>query len=123
MRNELSRAGYGRRFLALWIDWLIALFSAGLLIPLFSSSLSATPTRLSVFFLEVSLVTSLGGASIGQRLLKLRVLSWPDYLFVKPGYVLMRTFLILLILPALFTDSQGRGFHDRLARTVVLKIN
>mgnify|MGYP003353167468 CR=1 FL=1 len=123
MRNELSRASYGRRFLALWIDWLIALFSSGLLIPIYSSSLSSTLTRFVIFLFEVSLVTSLGGGSIGQRLLKLRVLSWPDYLFVKPGYISIRTLLILLVVPTFFTDANGRGLHDRIAKTVVMKLS
>lgn len=118
----MEQAGYGRRFLAISIDWAIATFSASLLIPLQSSALAPSLIRLGVFILEVALLTSLGGASAGQRILKLRVLSWPDYFFVKPGAVFLRTFLIALVIPAVITDQDGRGLHDRIAKTVVVRL-
>ena len=118
----MVKAGYGRRFLALCIDWAIATFSAALIIPLQSSSLGPSLTRLGVFVLEVAILTSLGGASAGQRLMKLRVLSYPDYLFVKPAPIFLRTFLIALVIPAVVTDSEGRGLHDRIAKTVVMRV-
>jgi len=122
VERAVERAGYGRRFLAISIDWAIATFSASLFIPLQSSALAPTLVRLGVFVLEVALLTSLGGASAGQRILGLRVLSWPDNLFVKPGAVFLRTFLIALVIPAVVTDQEGRGLHDRIAKTVVVKI-
>ncbi len=118
----MEKAGYGRRFIALCIDWAIATFSAALFIPLQSSSLGPSLIRLGVFVLEVALLTSLGGASAGQRMMKLRVLSWPDYLFVKPGAIFIRTFLIALVIPAVVTDKDGRGLHDRIAKTVVMRL-
>ena len=118
----MEKAGYGRRFIALTIDWAIATFSAALFIPLQSSSLGPSLIRLGVFVLEVALLTSLGGASAGQRMMKLRVLSWPDYLFVKPGAIFIRTFLIALVIPAVVTDKDGRGLHDRITKTVVMRV-
>jgi len=55
-------------------------------------------------------------------MMKLRVLSWPDYLFVKPGAIFIRTFLIALVIPAVVTDKDGRGLHDRIAKTVVMRV-
>lgn len=118
----MKPASYGRRFAALSIDWAIASFSAALVIPLQSSALGPSLVRLGVFVLEVALLTSLGGASAGQRILRLRVLSYPDHYFVRPGMVFLRTFLIALVIPAVVTDQEGRGLHDRIARTVVVKI-
>jgi uncharacterized RDD family membrane protein YckC len=118
----MEKAGYGRRFIAISIDWAIATFSSALIIPLQSSALGPSLVRLGVFVLEVSLLTALGGASAGQRIVGLRVLSWPDYLFVRPGMVFLRTFLIALVIPAVVTDQDGRGLHDRFARTVVVRI-
>ena len=118
----MERASYGRRFAAISIDWAIATFSAALIIPLQSSALGPSLVRLGVFVLEVSLLTALGGASAGQRIMRLRVLSWPDYLFVRPGMVFLRTALIALVIPAVVTDQEGRGLHDRVAKTVVVKI-
>jgi uncharacterized RDD family membrane protein YckC len=118
----MRRASLGRRFAAISIDWAIATFSAALIIPLQSSSLGPSLVRLGVFVLEVALLTSLGGASAGQRIMKLRVLTWPDYLFVKPTMVFLRTILIALVIPAVVTDQDGRGLHDRIAKTVVVKL-
>ena len=118
----MKQAGYGRRFIALCIDWALATFSAALVIPLQYSALGPSLIRLGVFVLEVAVLTSLGGASAGQRIMKLRVLSWPDYLFVKPGAIFMRTFLIALVIPAVVTDKDGRGLHDRMTKTVVMRL-
>jgi uncharacterized RDD family membrane protein YckC len=87
-----------------------------------SPSIGLSLIRLGVFVLEVALLTSLGGASAGQRMMKLRVLSWPDYLFVKPGAIFIRTFLIALVIPAVVTDKDGRGLHDRITKTVVMRL-
>ncbi|NCU82544.1 MAG: RDD family protein [Actinobacteria bacterium] len=118
----MERAGYGRRLLALSIDWAIASLSAGLVYPLQASALGPSLFRLGVFVLEVALLTSLGGASAGQRVMGIRVLSWPDNLFLRPGPILLRTILIALVIPAVVTDKDGRGLHDRAAKSVVMKV-
>ena len=117
----MHKAGYGRRFLAISIDWAIATFSAALIIPLQSSSFGPSLTRLGVFILEVGLLTSLGGASAGQRIIGIKVVTYPDQLFVKPLPVFLRTFLITLVIPAVVTDREGRGLHDRITQTVVVR--
>jgi uncharacterized RDD family membrane protein YckC len=118
----MEQAGLGRRVLALSIDWAIASFTAALVYPLQSSALGPSLFRLGVFVLEVALLTSLGGASAGQRVMGLRVLSWPDNLFLRPGPILLRTFLIALVIPAVVTDKDGRGLHDRAAKSVVMRV-
>ena len=117
----MHKAGYGSRFLAISIDWAIATFSAALIIPLQSSSFGPSLTRLGVFVLEVALLTSLGGASAGQRIVGIKVVTYPDHLFVKPLPVFLRTFLIALVVPAVVTDREGRGLHDRITQTVVVR--
>ena len=37
-------------------------------------------------------------------------------------WAMPRTVLIFLIVPPLVLDANGRGLHDRLCRTVVLRI-
>ena len=118
----MEQAGLGRRVLALSIDWAIASFTAALVYPLQSSALAPSLFRLGVFVLEVALLTSLGGASAGQRVMGLRVLSWPDNLFLRPGPILLRTMLIALVIPAVVTDKDGRGLHDRAAKSVVMRV-
>jgi uncharacterized RDD family membrane protein YckC len=40
---------------------------------------------------------------------------------VGPGYVLLRTALIAVVVPPLVRDVDGRGWHDRAAGTVVVR--
>jgi uncharacterized RDD family membrane protein YckC len=77
---------------------------------------------LIIFALEVMLFTWLMGASFGQRIVGLRVKD-----FVKdsnPSLLqsIFRTLLIVLIIPPLLADSDGRGLHDRLAKTKITNV-
>jgi uncharacterized RDD family membrane protein YckC len=73
-----------------------------------------------VFGVEVFVLTAFGGASAGQRLLRLRVVRL-DGRPVGLGTSFVRTALVLLLVPALITDSDGRGLHDKAAGTVLLR--
>lgn len=112
----------GRRLAALFIDWMVATLSAGIFFPLFASSLAPTLLRLGLFVFEVGLITALTGASIGQRLLAIRVATYPQGHFLTPARAFIRTFLIALVLPPLIIDSQGRGLHERLTQSEVIRI-
>jgi uncharacterized RDD family membrane protein YckC len=122
MAIPAERAGALRRIGALFIDWAIASFTTALIYPLQASSLEPTLVRLAIFVFEVGLLTSFGGASIGKRVFGIRVVTWPDYYFVKPGAAFLRVFLVVLVLPALFIDSEGRGFHERISKTTIIRI-
>ena len=95
----------GRRLAALMIDWVVATFTTGLLFPIFASSLAPSLTRLVIFVLEVGLMTALTGASIGQRILGIRVVTYPDQFFLIPSKAFLRTLLIALVIPALLFVS------------------
>ncbi len=73
------------------------------------------------FALQMVVLQSLTGQSMGMRLVGVRVLRLPapDGL---PGFVpaLVRTALLMLLIPALVFDRDGRGLHDRAAQTVVV---
>ena len=72
--------------------------------------------------LQVILLQALTGQSLGMRLIGIRVarVSAPD---AVPGFVAatIRTALLVLVLPALLMDRDGRGLHDKAAGTVVLR--
>jgi uncharacterized RDD family membrane protein YckC len=73
-----------------------------------------------IFALEVLVLTWLAGGSAGQRLRGLAVVR----LDRKPvGLVrsAVRTGLLLLLVPALIWDRDGRGLHDKAAGTVVVR--
>ena len=117
-----SLAGLGRRTAAVMIDWLIAygLAGLGLATGVFSQSFLATAVLLIWFALGVASVR-LFGFTPGQYLLGLRVASVDNRLHVGTGRAAARGLLSALVLPALFTDSDGRGFHDRLTGTAVVR--
>ncbi len=115
-----SRAGWGRRFVALFVDWMIA----NILVVI---TTGATPwdadfvtwLPLLYWFVTVSLSTALTGASIGQHWLKLRVIR----LDRRPVGLLrggLRTALIALVIPPLVLDGNGRGLHEVATGTVVV---
>jgi uncharacterized RDD family membrane protein YckC len=111
--------GMTRRLAATFIDWTIAQ-----LIVLGAMSDSTTGERaipiLGVFALiNVTLISTIG-AGVGGRLLGLRV-SRLDGANPLPLYVLLRTLLLALVIPALFIDRDYRGWHDRAAGSIVVR--
>jgi len=75
---------------------------------------------LVVFFVEVGILTALGGASAGQRIMRIRVVDATTGGRITAGRALFRTLLICLLIPALFT-KEGRGYHDWFTNSVVVK--
>ncbi|GAA1641752.1 RDD family protein [Kribbella alba] len=123
-----SVAGWGRRVLALFVDWLIAGLIASAITskPLWAGGNDLNTAQLVVFFAMSAVLTGLAGATIGHRLLGLRVIR------TQPGGTgysaqvgllggAIRTFLICLVLPAVVYDRDRRGLHDRAAGTVVVR--
>jgi uncharacterized RDD family membrane protein YckC len=107
-------AGMGRRFIAITVDWPV-----GSLI--FSQDQGRSLWIPLVFFLEIVLLTWLTGASAGQRVLGLTVRSYPEGFALTLPKVILRTLLILLVIPAVVFDSEGRGLHDRVVSSAVFR--
>ena len=119
---EEQRAWFGRRVVAFLVDWFASVLVAVLAFPQFpygsNGSMLAT---LAVFVVEITVLTWLTGASFGQRLVRLRVVAI-DGGRVPMWRVLVRTLLICLVIPAVVYDDDGRGVHDRLAHTRVVRV-
>lgn len=111
-------AGMGRRFLAITLDWLMS-WAVGSLI--FSQDQGRALWIPLVFFVEIVLFTWLTGASAGQRLVGLSVRSYPNGFALSLPKVILRTLLILLVIPAVVFDSEGRGLHDRVVSSAVFR--
>ncbi len=109
-----SVAGMGRRLLALLADWLLCMVIS---LAAFRSQLWTLP----IFAAETWLLTALTGLTVGKRLLGLRVARL-DGKPVGFGWALLRTLLLLAVVPPLVTDRDLRGLHDRAANTVVVRI-
>jgi len=115
-----SVAGWGRRFVALFVDWLVATGITLLFLPdVEPSSLGYSLTVLGVFAVEVALLTALQQASFGQRVMGLRVvpLASPSLRAVQ---AILRTVLVATVLPALLYDRDRRGLPDHVAKTVLV---
>lgn len=110
----------GRRLIALTIDWFASLFIANA----FGSNLSNNAHSwlvLNVFAVQILLLTIFTGSSFGQRILGIGVRRLDEQRLDILG-VVVRTLLLLLVIPAVVYDRDGRGLHDKAVGSVVLRI-
>lgn len=113
-------ASLGRRIAALCIDWAACMLVAYALL----ARGEAQPTgnaALAVFAVLSLATVGTVGCTPGKRLLGLRVVSVNGGRLKFP-FVALRTLLLLAVVPAVIWDRDGRGLHDRLARSVQVRI-
>jgi uncharacterized RDD family membrane protein YckC len=114
-----SVARMGRRIGALCIDWLLAV----LITSAFVSHAQISTIQLyatGVLAAEIYVLTALTGFTVGKRLLGIRVAKL-DGRPVGFWWALVRTVLLMVVIPPLVNDSDLRGLHDRAANTVVIR--
>jgi uncharacterized RDD family membrane protein YckC len=122
-----SVAPMGRRLVALIVDWvlcyLIASFIVGHSVVAVTDAHyeDAQLTALLLFFVEVYLLTAISGLTVGKRLLGLRAMRTGGS---RPGFkwALVRTILLMCVVPACLSDRDMRGLHDRAADTIVVRL-
>ncbi|MDF9803275.1 hypothetical protein M2436_001822 [Streptomyces sp. HB372] len=115
-----SVAPLGRRFGALFIDWSLCMVIAyGLLAR--GDQQAAGNWALGVFLVMSLLTVGTIGCTPGKRILGVRVVADDGG---RLGFVrvVVRTVLLLLVIPALVWDRDGRGLHDRLSRAVQVRM-
>lgn len=121
-RGPGSIARFGRRIGALLIDWYIAYGLAALAKSLGLLPLNALSTAvLAVWFVLGVVSVRLFGFTPGQLVLGLRVASIDRRIHVGVGRAAVRGLLIALVIPALFTDRDFRGYQDRFTNTAVVR--
>jgi len=113
-----SLAPQGRRLGALVVDWAIALVLAAAF-GWRSSSAQGQWGTYAIFAAEHLVLLSVFGFTVGKRLFGLRVGRLGGAL--TPLHVIVRTVLLLLVIPAVVWDQDGRGLHDRAAGTVEVR--
>jgi RDD family len=113
-RGPGSVSSMPRRLLALLIDWLLSMVIA------YWWTHSQFWT-IAVFAVEAYLLTALGGSTVGKRLMGIRAMR-VDGGPVGFGWALVRTAILLTVVPPLLTDRDLRGLHDRAANTIVVRI-
>ncbi|MGW3727518.1 RDD family protein [Streptomyces sp. NPDC000851] len=116
-----SIARPGRRLGALAVDWGLCFMIAYSLITDGYRGQTTGNWTLLIFFVMSALTVGTIGVTPGKRIFGLRVVAL-DTGTVHPGRALLRTVLLCVVLPALIWDRDGRGLHDRLARTVEVRI-
>ncbi|MGW0858916.1 RDD family protein [Streptomyces sp. NPDC002690] len=115
-----SVAPLGRRFGAIFVDWALCfLIAYGLIAG--GDQQAAGNWALLVFLVLSFLTVGTLGFTPGKRLLRLRLVSEGGGR-LGMGRVLVRTVLLLLVIPALIWDRDGRGLHDRLSRSVQVRL-
>ena len=114
----------GRRIGAIVIDWALAVVVAMLVLGKDYFGLTSDPSGqfaiLGAFVvLQIIAIPTIGG-SLGHRLCGLHVVT----LRGKHAGVwrpIVRTLLLAIVLPAIVWDSDQRGFHDKIAGTMLLR--
>ena len=104
----------GRRVIGLFIDWFIAL---GISWAVFRhGGWTVYPIFAAV---QIVAIWALGG-TVGHRLAGLRLSALPGY---RPAFwrPVVRSILLAVVVPALVWDSDQRGFHDKIAGTVLVR--
>jgi uncharacterized RDD family membrane protein YckC len=125
--GPMSVAPMGRRLIALVVDWLLCYLIASGIVR--HSIFTVTDARyqdaqwaaLLLFVVEVYLLTSISGLTVGKRLLGIRTIRTNGSV---PGFkwAALRTALLLCVIPACLSDRDLRGLHDRAADTIVVRI-
>jgi uncharacterized RDD family membrane protein YckC len=113
-RGSGSVASMPRRVLALFIDWLLSMLIAYWL----------TRTQfwtIAVFTVEVFVLTALTGCTVGKRVAGIRVMRTGGGP-VGFRWSLVRTAILLTVIPPLLTDRDLRGLHDRASDTIVVRL-
>jgi uncharacterized RDD family membrane protein YckC len=109
-----SIAKLGRRVPALIVDWACAVIIS---IAFFSYDALATTVIFAI--VQIVFVPTIGG-SPGHRIFGLRVVR------AGGGWVgvwrpIVRTILLILVIPAVIWDGDNRGLHDRAAGTILIR--
>jgi len=109
-----SVASMPRRLLALLIDWLLSMLVAYWLT-------HSQFWTIAVFAVEVYVLTATTGFTVGKRLVGIRTVR------INGGpvgfwWALVRTAILLTVVPPLLTDRDLRGLHDRASDTIVVRL-
>ncbi|WP_164719720.1 RDD family protein [Flaviflexus ciconiae] len=115
MADTIPLAPFGRRLIALVIDWLVAVaISMGF----FNYNEWAT---LGMFALMNFLLIGTIGGTIGHFIVGIAVRRINGQL-PGPRKALGRTVLLCLVIPAIFTVPDGRSYHDALMKTTITRV-
>jgi uncharacterized RDD family membrane protein YckC len=116
--TQTDTAGFGRRLAALLIDWALCTLVASLLV----AHLRTNPwPQLGVFVLVNAFFVGLFGQTPGMWITRIRCISVIDGGAVGLPRAIVRSVLLALVIPAVISDGDGRGLHDRAAKSIMVR--
>ncbi len=118
-----SVATYGRRLVALFIDWFVALALASIFVggDAWTGAGAGLWAPLVALAVYLTLLDGLLGYSIGRRIMSLALIRIDGRRPVGIPRALLRSVLLCLAIPALINTPDRRGLHDLAAGTVVVR--
>jgi uncharacterized RDD family membrane protein YckC len=120
-RGSGSLARFGRRALAVLVDWLVCtVIAAGLMHYRLGEGGLGPFKPLVVFVVMNVLLVGTLGSTIGHRLFGIKVVALGGA-SAGPILAVIRTVLLALVIPAMIWDRDTRGFHDKIAGTVPVR--
>lgn len=115
-----SIARPGRRIAAVFVDWALCMLIAYAFLA-DGKGQQAGNWALLIFFVLSLVTVGTVGCTPGKRLLGLRVVGEGGGR-LPALRVALRSVLIVLFVPAIIWDRDGRGLHDRFAKSVQVRI-
>jgi uncharacterized RDD family membrane protein YckC len=119
----LETASWGRRVLALVVDWFASILVVSLFTPVFGTTGGWGSTYvLLVFVLESALLTATTGGSFGKMATRLRVVRVDGGGHIDLLRSLARAVLVALVIPPLVFRPDRRGLHDMVAGSATVTL-
>lgn len=115
-------AGFGRRLAALAVDCVLS-FGVALMVVTLLSGQTQLPGTWSAFtlFVEYTFFVGFFAQTPGMRLLGIACVRLPAGGPIGLWRAAVRAALLQLLVPAVITDSNGRGWHDRAVQSVMVR--
>lgn len=110
-----SIARVGRRIGALAIDW-----AAAVIISIAFFQYDSMATLLVFAVVQIVFIPTIGG-SPGHRILGMRLVRL-DGAWVALWRPIVRTLLLVVVIPAVIWDPDQRGMHDKAVGTVLIRV-
>jgi uncharacterized RDD family membrane protein YckC len=110
-----SVASYGRRLAGVVVD----IAACYVLAALFAGTPTPGGWSTLAFAVETVVLLSLTGQTLGMAAVRVRVVSLSRGR-IHPWWALIRQALLLAMIPALVTDADRRGLHDKATGVVVV---
>jgi uncharacterized RDD family membrane protein YckC len=116
-------ASWGRRVVALVVDWFACVAVVSLFTPVFGTTGGPGSTyTLVLFVVESAVLTCTVGGSFGKIATRLRVVRIDNGGRLDPLRSLARSILVALVIPPLVFRPDRRGLHDMAAGTATVTV-